>query len=107
MNQETLIEKSEFDGGLLSLIGITIIAVLITACTFGICYPWALCLLYGWKINHTIIEGKRLEFKGTAIGLFGHWIKWLFLSIITFGIYSFWVQIKLEQWRVRNTFFVN
>ena len=64
-------------------------------------------MFYGWKINHTVIEGKRLKFNGTAMGLFGNWIKWLLLIIVTFGIYSFWVHIKLEQWKVKNTTFLN
>lgn len=98
---------SFFDGGLLSLIGWTIIGTIITVCTLGICYPWALCLVYGWKINHTVIEGHRLHFNGSAVGLFGNWIKWLLLSIITIGIYSFWVGIKLEDWKAKNTSFVN
>lgn len=79
----------------------------LTSCTFGICYPWALCMIYGWKINHTVIEGRRLQFNGTAVGLFGNWIKWLLLIVVTLGIYSFWVHIKLEQWRVKNTTFLN
>ena len=94
--------RSYFDGGLLSYVG-----WIITSCTFGICYPWALCMIYGWKINHTVIEGRRLKFNGTAIGLFGNWIKWLLLIVVTLGIYSFWVHIKLEQWRVKNTTFLN
>ncbi|HEM1674644.1 TPA: hypothetical protein U0Y91_002986, partial [Listeria monocytogenes] len=82
---------SFFDGGLLQYIGWTILGTLVTICTIGICYPWALCMVYGWKINHTVIEGRRLKFQGSAVGLFGHWIKWLFLTIITIGIYGFWV----------------
>jgi uncharacterized membrane protein YjgN (DUF898 family) len=49
------IRKSYFDGGLLSLIGWQILGFLITMFTLGICYPWALCMVYGWKINHTVI----------------------------------------------------
>ena len=105
---ETHFERhSFFDGGLLSLIGWTIIGMIVTVCTLGICYPWALCLVYGWKINHTVIEGHRLHFSGSAVGLFGNWLKWLLLSIITIGIYSFWVGIKLEDWKAKNTSFVN
>lgn len=99
--------ESFFDGGLLSLIGWSILSGFLTFFTFGIAYPWALCMLYGWKINHTVVEGKRMRFVGSGIGLFGHWIKWFFLTIITFGIYGFWVNIKLEDWKVRNTIFVN
>ncbi|THB64509.1 MAG: DUF898 family protein [Spirochaetaceae bacterium] len=98
-------DESKFDGGLLQLIGWSILGAIITVITFGICYPWALCMVYGWKINHTVINGKRLKFNGTAIGLFGLWIKWLLLSIITFGIYGFWVSISLEKWKVKNTSF--
>lgn len=98
-------EKSYFDGGLLGLIGLSILGFLITIFTLGICYPWALCLVYGWKINHTVIEGKRLKFNGSAIGLFGNWIKWFLLCVVTLGIYSLWLGIALEKWKVKNTTF--
>lgn len=98
-------KASFFDGGLLEYIGWRILGTLVTVCTFGICYPWALTMVYGWKINHTVIEGRRLQFNGSAIGLFGHWIKWWALTAITFGIYGFWVFIKLESWKVSNTTF--
>ena len=99
--------KSYFDGGLLSYIGWIILGSLIKSCTLGICYPWALCMIYAWKINHTVIEGRRLKFNGSAIGLFGNWIKWLLLIVVTLEIYGFWVHIKLEQWKVKNTTFLN
>lgn len=96
---------SRFDGGLLSFIGHSILAGLITFFTLGICAPWGIVLMYRWKINHTVIDGRRLQFNGTALGLFAHWIKWFLLSIITLGIYSFWLHIKLEQWKVKHTSF--
>jgi len=96
---------SYFDGGLLQLIGWKLLGGLITLCTLGICYPWALCMVYGWRINHTVIEGRRLVFTGTAIQLFGSWIKWLLLTIITCGIYGFWLEIALEKWKVKHTEF--
>ncbi|BBM36247.1 DUF898 family protein [Pseudoleptotrichia goodfellowii] len=99
--------ESYFDGELLTFIGVIILGAIITSITFGICYPWALCLVYGWKINHTVIEGRRLKFNGTAIGLFGNWIKWFLLTVITLGIYGLWLHIKLEQWKVKNTSFEN
>lgn len=100
-------QDSYFDGGLLELIGWKIIGGMITFFTLGICYPWALCMVYGWKINHTVIEGRRLKFTGSAIGLFGHWIKWWLLCLITCGVYSFWLSIALEKWKVKNTIFAN
>ncbi|MBP1045425.1 DUF898 family protein [Enterococcus sp. BWM-S5] len=96
---------SYFDGGLGSYIITAIIASLITGLTFGICAPWGICMMYRWKIEHTVIDGRRCQFTGTAVGLFGSWIKWLLLTIITLGIYSFWLNIKLEQWKVSHTTF--
>ncbi len=98
--------ESYFDGGLFQLIAWRILGFLITVLTLGIAYPWAVCMVYGWEINHTVIEGRRLRFTGSAIGLFGNWIKWLLLTIITLGIYGFWVQIAIQKWKVRNTEFI-
>ena len=99
--------ESYFDGGLLQLIGWRILGAIVTFCTLGICYPWALCMVYGWEINHTVVNGHRLKFTGSAVGLFGNWIKWLLLCIITCGIYSFWLQIALKKWKVSHTEFAN
>jgi uncharacterized membrane protein YjgN (DUF898 family) len=62
-------------------------------------------MVYGWEMNHTIINGKRLKFNGKAVSLFGHWILWIFLSIITLGIYILWLNIALKKWIVKNTTF--
>ena len=99
-------EKSYFDGGLLQLIGWKIMGVIVTIFTFGICFPWAYCMIYSWEAKHTVINGKRLQFDGKAIQLFGTWIKWLGLCIITFGIYSFWLSISLKKWQIKHTSFV-
>lgn len=99
--------NSFFDGGLLSFIGWNVLGFILTVFTFGICFPWALCMVYGWKINHTVIDGHRMKFSGSAVGLFGNWIKWLFFTIITLGIYGFWLSIKLEDWKAKNTSFLN
>ncbi len=97
--------NSNFDGGLIEYILLNILGAILTVVTLGIAFPWAICLIYGWKINHTVINGRRLKFIGTGFGLFGSWIKWLILCIITFGIYSFWLFIALEKWKVKNTVF--
>lgn len=99
------ISKSYFDGGLLQLWGWKILGALVTLITVGICYPWALCMVYNWKIKHTTINGHRLRFTGKAIQLFGNWIKWLLLCLITAGIYSLWLGIALEKWKVKHTEF--
>lgn len=101
------VEKSYFDGGLFQQLGWTILGILITTITFGICYPWAFCMLYGWEAKHTVINGKRLLFKGSAIGLFGTWIKCILFTIITIGIYGFWVPIKIKKWKTKHTIFLD
>ncbi len=100
-------DKSYFDGGLLQLIGWKLLGALITTITLGICYPWAVCMIYNWETKHTVIEGRRLKFTGTAVGLFGSWIKWLLLTIITLGIYGFWVNIKIKKWITKHTVFAD
>lgn len=105
MSANKVVDRSYFDGGLLSLIGWNILGFLVTFCTLGICYPWALVMTYGWRINHTVIKGQRLKFNGSAISLFGNWIKWLLFCVFTLGIYSFWLGIALEKWRVKHTEF--
>ena len=104
---EVQTEKSYFDGGLLQLLGWQILGALVTMLTLGICYPWAICMIYRWEAKHTVINGRRLKFTGTAIQLFGNWIKWLLLTIITLGIYSFWLNIKLIQWKTKHTEFAD
>ena len=105
MTQEVQTENSYFDGGLFQLIGWYLVGALITFLTFGICFPWACCMIYRWEAKHTVIEGKRLTFDGTAMQLFGSWIKWLILCFITLGIYSFWVNLALKKWKIKHTHF--
>lgn len=96
-----------FDGGLFQLIGWRILGFLITAITLGICFPWAITMIYSWEAKHTVLDGRRLRFTGSALGLFGNWIKWLLLTIITLGIYGFWVEIALKKWKTSHLEFVN
>ena len=98
--------ESYFDGGLLQLIGWKILGFIVTVITLGICYPWALCMIYRWEAKHTVINGKRLTFDGTTLQLLGNWIKWLFLTIITLGIYGFWLEIKLKKWQTKHLHFM-
>jgi uncharacterized membrane protein YjgN (DUF898 family) len=95
--------RFHFDGGAGTYLGTGILAALITICTAGICYPFALVLLERWRCKHTYIDGHRLVFSGTGLGLFGLWIKWFLLCIITVGIYSFWVAPRVQKWKIENT----
>lgn len=99
--------RSYFDGGLLQLIGWRMLGIIVTVCTLGICYPWAVCMVYRWEVRHTVICSRRLRFTGTAAGLFGLWIKWWLLCLITVGIYSLWIGISLRKWKAEHTTFQN
>jgi hypothetical protein len=94
-----------FDGGAATFVGTALLGGLITVCTLGICYPFALVLMERWRAKHCSIDGHRLVFTGTATGLFGLWIKWFLLCVVTLGIYSFWVVPRLTQWRWEHTGF--
>lgn len=91
-----------FDGGAGSYIGVGILSALLTVLTLGIAYPWAVCMSYRWRAEHTLVYGRRVHFTGTGGRLFGTWIKWLVLIIITIGIYSFWVAPRLTRWIVEH-----
>jgi len=97
--------RFHFDGGAATYVGTAILGFLITVCTFGFCYPFALVLRERWKAKHSYIDGQRLTFTGSAWGLFGNWVKWLLLSIITLGIYLFWVVPRITKWKWENTDF--
>ena len=95
--------ESKFTGGLLGLIGISILQWFIIFITLGLGAPWAICLKESWIAKHTVIDGRQLTFYGTGAQLFGNYIKWFFLTIITLGIYSFWLSIKMKQWITKHT----
>ena len=94
-----------FDGGAGSYLGTTLLAILVTVCSLGFAYPFALVLLERWRCEHSFVDGRPLRFNGTGMSLFGNWIKWLLLCVITLGIYSFWVMPRIQQWKWENTSF--
>lgn len=40
---------SRFEGNLLGLIGVNILAAIISFVTLGIATPWAMCIKYRWE----------------------------------------------------------
>ena len=95
--------ESKFTGGLLGLIGISILQILIVTFTLGLGVPWAVCLYQSWIAKHTIIDGRQVKFDGTGGQLFGNYIKWFLLTIITLGIYSFWLGINMQKRITKHT----
>lgn len=103
MNEKVQLGNSEFNGGLLGLIGISILTFLLCLITLGLGTPWAVCMKERWYAKHTIIDGHQLVFEGTGGGLFGQYIKWFLLTLITLGIYSLWLSIKMKKWVISHT----
>lgn len=102
-NEQLALKESEFNGGLLGLIGISILTFFLSLLTLGIGAPWAVCMRERWYAKHTIIDGHQLVFEGTGGGLFGQYIKWFLLTLITLGIYSLWLSIKMKKWVISHT----
>ena len=98
---------SKFTGGLLGLIGISILMALLSAVTLGIGLPWALCMKQRWYTKHTHIDGMQLVFDGTGGQLFGKYIIWVLLTLITIGIFSLWIPLKMQAWITEHTHHVN
>lgn len=98
---------SYFDGSGISLFGLYLLTVLVSALTCGIAFPWMLCRIYKWRKTHTVINGRRLDFNGTGGSLIGHWIIWELLTLITCGIYAFFVHVALEKWEMQHTFYAD
>ncbi len=97
--------RFEFDGGAAAYVGTAIAGFLLTVCTLGICFPFALVLRQRWRAKHSYIDGRRLIFTGSAWRLFANWIKWLLLSIVTLGVYAFWVGPRVAKWVWEHTSF--
>ena len=104
-NNETPRMDSHFDGKLLDLIGWTFLRNILAILTLGIASSWGDCMLLNFKLNHTVINGKRLKFVGNGGDLFIEKFKWTFFSIITLGIYTFWIPVKKTKWILSNVHF--
>ena len=96
---------SYFDGTLIELIGWKLLSFLITIVTLGIAAPWGACMIYSYKINHTVYNGKRLKFEGTGGDLFVNIFKWVLLSIITLGIYTLFIPVRKTKWVISHIHF--
>lgn len=97
--------RFRFDGGAATYVGTALLGVLVTVCTLGFCYPFALVLKERWRAKHSFIDGRQLVFTGSAWGLFGNWVKWLLLTFVTLGVYLFWVGPRITRWKWEHTDF--
>ena len=99
----TLTGRSEFNGSVWGLIGLTLLVYFVTICTLGLGTAWAICKEKRWIAEHTTIDGLQVVFDGCAGEIFWRLIGWTFLSVVTLGIYTFWAIIKFQKWTAENT----
>lgn len=97
-------ENSYFDGNGIELLGYMLLTSIVSGLTCGIATPWMLCMVYKWRISHTVINGKRLTFTGTGASLLGHWLLWELLTIVTCGIFAYFSYVSLCKWEASHTF---
>ena len=100
-------DGSYFDGNTFQLIGYRLLSGFVTAITFGIAYPWMLCMVQRWEVKHTVIHGRRLKFNGHGHQLIGKYLLWVFLTVITFGIYGIWLGLGMKKWVVKHTVYAD
>ncbi|MBE6801899.1 MAG: DUF898 family protein [Ruminococcaceae bacterium] len=100
-------QRSYFDGGYFGYIGHQILYCLISVFSLGIAVPWAMCMMERWRVNHTVINGRRLKFTGTGGKLFGKYILGVILTIITFGIYGIWFGLSIQKWMTSHTVYAD
>ncbi len=67
--------NSDFTGGLLELIAISIIQYVLIVFTLGFGLPFAITFKQRWVASHTYIEGYQLKFVGNAGDLLIQWVK--------------------------------
>ena len=112
-NESQAVLESKFDGGFWHFVGLCIGGFLVCLITLGIAFPWVNCWFIRWRINHTVVSGKRLQFNGTGFSLFGHfllrgWLLGILLTPLTLGLYTvYYFQVSLKKWEVKNTSLVN
>ena len=92
----------EFDGSAGDYFVVAILTYLLIIFTFGLGFPWAMCMIVSWQAEHTLINGRRLRFDGAGISLLGLYLVVYLLTIITLGIYLFWGVPKMIRWFTEN-----
>lgn len=93
---------SYFDGNTLQLIGLNILSFILNVFSFGLLYPFTVCMRHRWINKHAVINRKKLVFTGSGLALWWKYIVWSFLLIITFGIYGLWLPIAELKWQTKN-----
>ncbi|MEL4356689.1 MULTISPECIES: DUF898 family protein [unclassified Luteococcus] len=98
-------QRFTFTGDVGDYFVVSLLSYLLTVCTLGLAAPWAACMVYKWRAEHTYLDGHQLKFTGTGGQLAGKWFLTLLLIIVTLGIYSLWVVPRFTKYQIEHTTF--
>ena len=71
--------------------------------TFGLAYPFTLCLEMRQEVNSTCYDNHKLSFAGKGKSLFVKWVSWYFFTIITVGIFALFIPKKITVFKISHT----
>lgn len=94
---------SEFTGSAFGLLGVNLLAFLVSILTLFFGLPAMVCYKQRWMARHTIVDNRHLTFDGTAGQLFGKWIGWLIVCVLTVGLFLPFLPLKVKKWVVSHT----
>jgi len=97
--------KFDFSGSGAGMLWLCIWTTVLTICTLGLFWPWAMSATVKWIAERSSIDGKQLTFKGTGAGFFGTFLLILVLTVVTLGIYSPWGICRFYRWIINNLYF--
>lgn len=108
VSKEPLVSGDSFyDGRFFPMLGLYIVAGLMSVFSIGIAVPWAVTMVIRYQIKHTYIQGHRLAFDGKGGQLFGRWMLWMLLSIFTLFIFALWIPLFFRRWKIKHIIFAD
>jgi hypothetical protein len=98
-------QRCEYKGTVGQFFMVHLINTLLIAVTFGIYTPWAMCRLFRFMYDNTLVNGQpaRMTFTGDGAELLGRYIIGAILTSCTFGIYGAWFANDLFAFFWENT----
>src|SRR5574344_783767 len=90
--------NSYYDESLLAYVGFEVLYFLMGLLSAGLLSPLTVYLSASRRVQHTVINGKRLCFDGKIHQIYGRFFVWVFLSLVTLFIYTFFVGIEIRKW---------
>jgi uncharacterized membrane protein YjgN (DUF898 family) len=96
-------KRTTYHGTVGGLVSTMFVPAILTACTFGIYTPWAICKFKNWMYSQVDVSGERLQFNGDGGGLLGIWLLGNILCSVTCFIYFPWHHNNMLEYEWNNT----